>query len=98
MDAIAHRYFGHPSYLRVAGRPVIILYLTRTATGRFTEAMRRFRLRMAELGVDPYVIGDEIFWWWRREDGAGSTDEPQRGAHRALRRDHRLQPLRLVPD
>lgn len=79
MERIATRYFDHPSYLRVGQRPVVILYLTRTATGRFAEAMTRFRSRMAELGIDPYVIGDEIFWRVAREDGAGLTDEPQRG-------------------
>ncbi len=79
MEEIARSYFSHPSYLRVEGRPVIILYVTRTATGLFPEAMRRYRQRMAELGRDPYVIGDEIFWCVAREDGAGSTDEPQRG-------------------
>jgi glycoprotein endo-alpha-1,2-mannosidase len=79
MDEIAARYFSHPSYLRIGGRPVIILYVTRTATGRFAEAMTRFRARMANLGIDPFVIGDEIFWAVAKEDGGGTTDEPQRG-------------------
>ncbi|HKC11818.1 MAG TPA: glycoside hydrolase family 99-like domain-containing protein [Vicinamibacteria bacterium] len=78
MDEIASRYFAHPRYLRVAGRPVIILYVTRTAAGRFVEAMSRFRARMAQIGIDPFVIGDEIFWSVARVDGAGATDEPQR--------------------
>jgi len=79
MEQIAARYFGHPRYLRVSGRPVIILYVTRTATGRFAEAMSRFRQRMADLGQVPYVIGDEIFWEVAREDGQGRTDTPQPG-------------------
>lgn len=78
MDEIATRYFQHPRYLRVAGRPVIVLYITRTATGRFAEAMGRFRERMSQRGVDPYVIGDEIYWTVARADGAGQTSEPQR--------------------
>jgi len=57
---------------------VIILYVTRTATGRFAEAMSRFRARMAQLGINPFVIGDEIFWSVAKADGAGTTDEPQR--------------------
>jgi hypothetical protein len=65
--------------------------VTRTATGRFAETMRRFRSRMAELGLDTYVIGDEIFWDVAREDGLGTTNLPR--AHRPLRRHHRLQPL-----
>lgn len=79
MDEIASRYFDHPSYLKVGGRPVIVLYVTRTATGRFPEAMSRFRSHMAGRGIDPYVIGDEIFWDVAREDGTGFTGEPQRG-------------------
>lgn len=79
MDQIASRYFAHPSYLRVEGRPVIILYLTRTAVGRFAEAMERFRAQMKARGIDPFVIGDEIFWQVAEEDGGGYTDEPQPG-------------------
>lgn len=77
MDEISSRYFDHPSYLKVGGRPVIVLYVTRTATGLFAEAMSRFRLRMAGRGINPYVIGDEIFWSVARDDGAGFTAEPQ---------------------
>jgi hypothetical protein len=79
MNEIAARYFRHPAYLRVEGRPVIVLYITRTATVRFGEAMARFRSRMGELGFDPFVIGDEIYWTVAREDGSGDTTEPQRG-------------------
>jgi len=78
MEEIANRYFAHPRHLRVQGRPVIVLYVTRTAVGRFEEAMVRYRARMAEVGVDPFVIGDEIFWEVAREDGTGHTAEPQR--------------------
>jgi len=79
MDEIASRYFGHPSYLKVGGRPVIVLYVSRTATGRFAEAMSRFRSRMTGRGIDPYVIGDEIFWLVARDDGTGYTADPQLG-------------------
>jgi hypothetical protein len=79
MEEIAARYFSHPRCLRVEGRPVIVFYVTRTATGRFEEAVARYRARMAEAGRDPFVIGDEIFWQVARQDGAGYTDEPQRG-------------------
>lgn len=79
MDLIASRYFTRPSYLRIAERPVIILYASRTAVGRFEEAMTRFRSRMSERGISPLVIGDEIFWDVATEDGAGHSVEPQRG-------------------
>lgn len=79
MDQIASRYFAHPRYLRIAERPVVVLYATRTAVGRFTEAMTRFRSRMSQRAIDPFVIGDEIYWEVAREDGGGGTAEPQRG-------------------
>ena len=79
MEEIATRYFEHPSHLRIGGRPVIVLYISRTATGRFAEAMDRFRRHMSRRGFDPYVIGDEVFWTVAKEDGTGSTEEPQRG-------------------
>jgi hypothetical protein len=77
MEDIATRFFAHPSQLRVGGRPVIVLYVTRTATGRFEEAMLRARERIARLGFDPYVIGDEIFWTVAKVDGSGVSDAPQ---------------------
>jgi hypothetical protein len=77
LQQIASRYFRHTRYLRVGTRPVLILYITRTAVGRFGEAMSRFRSRMAGLGLDPYVIGDEIYWEVARPDGGGISTEPQ---------------------
>ena len=59
---IARRYFGHPSYLRIDGRPALVLYVTREMRGFFPQAMREMRRAMAAEGYDPFVIGDEIFW------------------------------------
>jgi hypothetical protein len=75
---IAVRYFAHPRYLRLGTRPVVIFYITRSAVGRFEEAMVRYRERMDELGFDPYVIGDEVFWKVARPDNGEITTEPQR--------------------
>lgn len=57
---IAVKYFYHPQYLRVNGRPVLFLYLTRTAVGGFDAAMARLRSELSDL--NPLIIGDEIFW------------------------------------
>jgi hypothetical protein len=62
MVTIARRYFAHPSYLRIDGRPVVVLYITRMAYGRFPHAMREMRRALATEGFDPFVIGDEIYW------------------------------------
>ena len=59
---LADKYFDHPSYLKVSGRPVIFLYLTRAFHGSYGAAIKRFRKRLQEDGIDPYIIGDEIFW------------------------------------
>jgi len=62
LTTIARRYFGHPSYLRVDGRPVIIVYLTREIRGLLPQAMADMRQALGAEGYDPFVIGDEIYW------------------------------------
>jgi glycoprotein endo-alpha-1,2-mannosidase len=58
----AGKYFNHPSYLKIRGRPVIMLYLTRLWGGYFREAMQAVREDMAKRGWNPFIIGDEIFY------------------------------------
>jgi glycoprotein endo-alpha-1,2-mannosidase len=82
MVTIARRYFGHPSYLRIDGRPVIELYITREMRGLFPEAMQEMRVALGAEGYDPFVIGDEIFWGVievNEDPGASAqvTGEPQ---------------------
>jgi len=60
--AISRRYFDHPSYLRIDGRPVLVIYLTREIRGVFPQAMADMRAALAAEGHDPFVIGDEIYW------------------------------------
>lgn len=59
---IADNFFSHPSYLKVQGRPVIVLYLARTFSGDFPEAIERARSEVKSMGYDLFVIGDEVFW------------------------------------
>jgi hypothetical protein len=78
MAQLADHLFGHPSYLRIDGRPVVILYLTRVLVGNVAGAMAEVREMWRQRGHDPYVIADEIFWRVtvdRRP--AAFTDEPQ---------------------
>jgi glycoprotein endo-alpha-1,2-mannosidase len=61
---LAQNYFSNPNYLRINGRPAVFLYLTRayfnTQSGR--DAVANLRQTMtSQFGVDPYLIGDDVF-------------------------------------
>ena len=62
MTGIARTFFNNPAYLRVQNRPVVFLYLSRTFCGRYREALTQLRAKLAEMGHDVYLVGDEIFW------------------------------------
>ena len=76
LEYIARTYFNHPSYLKIDGRPVIILYATRSFVGPYKEAITLLRQRMRDLGFNIYLVGDEIFWTVRREDPLRVSHEP----------------------
>jgi hypothetical protein len=58
---LARRYFGRPDYLTVGGRPVVVLYLTRTLVGDVAGAMAKARAAARAEGFDVLLIGDEVF-------------------------------------
>ena len=62
MAHFAQAYFRNPSYLRIDGRPVVFLYLTRTLTGDVAGMVRGARAVLRARGFDPYFIGDEVYW------------------------------------
>lgn len=62
LHSFADDYFPHPAYLKIDGRPVIILYLTRNFHGSGAEVLGRVREEMRQRGVDLFIIGDEVFW------------------------------------
>lgn len=62
LTAIGEKFFDHPSYLKVGGRPVVVLYLTRTFRGGFAEAIARARAALAARGHEVFLVGDEVFW------------------------------------
>jgi hypothetical protein len=68
MVAFATHYFHNPSYLRIDGRPVVFLYLTRTLTGDVAGMIDGARKVLEARGFDPFFIGDEIYWRVTPED------------------------------
>jgi hypothetical protein len=54
----AKKYFNHPQYLKIDERPVLYIWGTWNATGRFVEAFRDARKAAADLGYDVYLVGD----------------------------------------
>jgi hypothetical protein len=58
-EYMAKTFFSHPSYLRIADRPVVQIYYTFAIRSEISAPIARLRNRMAELGFDIYLIGDE---------------------------------------
>lgn len=56
----AEKYFGQPQYLKIDGRPVVYIWGTWNATGRYAEAFQEARQKAASLGYDVYLVGDII--------------------------------------
>ncbi len=61
-EYIATNYFNHPNYLKFLNRPVVFIYLTRTFTGSYVEAIDSLRARMLQMGYDIFLVGDEVYW------------------------------------
>ena len=62
MISFAKHYFSNKSYLRIDGRPVVYLYLTRTLTGNVGALIDGARKVLEEHGFNPFFIGDEVYW------------------------------------
>jgi hypothetical protein len=58
-EYIARAFFSHPSYLKIADRPVVQIYFTFALRNEISVAIARLRKRIKELGFDVYLIGDE---------------------------------------
>ena len=63
---IAHmsaNYFAHPNYLRIDGRPVLFVYLTRVLSrnGILNEVIALMRRTAKTAGYDLYIVGDQVF-------------------------------------
>ncbi len=56
----AEKYFNHPQYLTIDDRPVIYIWATNAFTGNFSGAMQEARQKVADLGYDVFIVGDEV--------------------------------------
>jgi len=80
----ADNYFTNSQYLRVDGKPVLILYLTRTLVGDYAGMIKEGRELLRRRGIELFLLADEIFWQvtGHREGDDTSpniTSEPQTG-------------------
>jgi len=75
--SLAQNYFSHPSYLKIKGRPVVIIYLTRTFIGDYPEAIGNLKKGLQDMGFNPFLIGDEIFWYVMRSKALPPSPHPQ---------------------
>jgi glycoprotein endo-alpha-1,2-mannosidase len=62
-DYLARTYFSRPGYLRVDGRPLVVIYASRIYRGPLADAIAGIRADVESVtGVDPYLVGDEVDW------------------------------------
>jgi hypothetical protein len=60
MERFAGKYFKEPHYLTIDDRPVVYIWGTWNAIGRFPEAFKEARQKVADLGYDVYLVGDVL--------------------------------------
>lgn len=60
MVHFAKKYFDQPQYFKIDGRPVVYTWATRAFTGDVAGAVAAARRKVAKLGYDIYIVGDEI--------------------------------------
>lgn len=78
-------YFSSDNYLKVNGRPVVYLYLTRTLVGNYKPIINQLRENCKNEGFDIFLIADEIYWFVKEDLGNGSLiDSPEPNRERAL--------------
>jgi glycoprotein endo-alpha-1,2-mannosidase len=61
---LANNYFQNPNYMKIDERPVVFMYVTRAYfnSQASRDAVASLRSTMlAEFGVDPYIVGDDLF-------------------------------------
>ena len=59
---VGEHYLRHPSAMRVRGRPLLFLYVTRELRGDVSGWIADVRRELRAMGVDPFIVADEAFW------------------------------------
>ena len=59
---LSEQYFVHPNYLKINGRPVLYLYRTQDYEGLYKEAIASARQELLNIGIDVFLVGDEMGW------------------------------------
>jgi glycoprotein endo-alpha-1,2-mannosidase len=68
---LQEKYFNHPYYLRLDGRPVIFVYLTREYfRNKGDEALKEMREKFPQI----YLVGDDVFGAGYRSEWAKKFD------------------------
>jgi hypothetical protein len=60
-DQLADAFLAHPRYLRLAGRPVVVIYLVRDMVNA-GPTLTSIRARLAGRGIDLHLIADMVYW------------------------------------
>jgi hypothetical protein len=59
-EHFAKKYFSQAEYLKIYDRPVVYIWGTWNATGRYAQAFQEARQKVSALGFDVYIVGDII--------------------------------------
>ena len=60
---IGQEFLTQPSVLKVGTRPVLFYYASRILTGDVVGWMKEVREMYAGMGLNPFIIADEAFWY-----------------------------------
>jgi glycoprotein endo-alpha-1,2-mannosidase len=63
INYLCDKYLNHTNYYRISGKPVLVIYLTRTLQklGILAETVLLMRTAAMDRGVDLYLVGDHAF-------------------------------------
>jgi glycoprotein endo-alpha-1,2-mannosidase len=63
IEYLCEKYFDHPNYFRIDGRPVLFIYLTRklAAIGNLDTVIDLMKQTARNKGHDVFVVGDQVF-------------------------------------